>query len=352
MEIKKIGEFKKMEKLSQMNEKTLKEKNHTIAAYAGYIENEFELLECTSGGVATALAREMIRQGGYVAGVSYSSDFYKAQYEIINEEKEISKFKGSKYIEVDKGSIFNDVKTLLEKGEKVLFFGLPCVVAAIRKFIGKEYDEFIAVELICHGPTSNEVHLQYVKSLEERYHSKIVDFTVRKKEQLWLPIYLYARFENGQEYRKKFYSTEYGYAFSVMPMKHCLNCIFKGDNRTGDLMIGDFWGANSKDEFWNSKGVSAILVHTQKGHQFLKKIQSIKLFPTTFDRIVEENRNILQRRKSHVEGERFKILFQKKGLFYAAKHTRTIKRKIKIFLVRLVPNFLKPILKKYYHKLK
>lgn len=322
--------------------------DHTIAAYAGYIEDTNELLECTSGGVATALARRMIRQGGYVAGVSYSPDFYKAQYEIIHEEEEVSRLKGSKYVEVDKGTIYKDVKTLLEQGEKVLFFGLPCVVAAMRKFLGKEYNGFVAVELICHGPTSKEVHSQYVKNLEERFQSKIVQFTVRRKEQAWLPMYLYARFENGKEFKQEFYSTEYGYAFSVMPMQYCLKCMFRGDQRTGDLMIGDFWGANQQDEFWNSKGVSAILVHTQKGHDFLKSTENLRLFPSTFERIVASNRNIVERRRPHAEGDRFRVLFQQQGLFYAVKHARTLKRKIKLCLVRLLPRSIKPIFKKWY----
>ena len=204
-------------------------------AYAGYIFDDQPLLQCTSGGIATALSQEMIHEGGYVAGVSYKEDFSGAHYEIVHQIDQLNRFKGSKYIDVEKGTIYADVKALLDRGEAVLFFGLPCVVAALRRYLGKKYEKLIAVELICHGPTSAEVHRQYVSHLERKFQSKIVDFSVRCKDGAWLSGYLYAKFENGQVFQKSFYHTEYGYAFNVMAKNGCYTCQFRGDNRTGDI---------------------------------------------------------------------------------------------------------------------
>lgn len=132
-------------------------KSHDLACYAGYIKDDTELLECTSGGIATALARQMIQDGGYVAGVAYSDDFYRAEYLITRNESDLNKFKGSKYFHFDKKTIYKDIKVLLDSNERVLFFGLPCIVAALRSFLGRDYDNLIACELICHGPTSQKV---------------------------------------------------------------------------------------------------------------------------------------------------------------------------------------------------
>lgn len=326
--------------------------NHDIATFAGYIDNSKELLQCTSGGLATALSVKMIKEGGYVAGVRYSDDFKKAQYDIINCIQDLDKFKGSKYIEVDKGTIYKDVKTLLDNGNRVLFFGLPCMVGAMKSFLKKDYDNLITVELICHGPTSSKVHQQYTEYLEEKYQSKIVDFSVRKKIDKWEPCYLYAKFENGESFAKEFYRTEYGYAFSVMCVASCYNCKFRGNERVGDIMIGDFWGATENDEFWNSAGVSAILVHSEKGLDYLKSTDGIKLFETTFERIVERNLNIIQTRKPSPEKEKFERLFAEKGLFYASSHARGIKGRIKRAIIKIIPNSIKPFAKKIYHVIK
>ncbi len=305
---------------------------HDIAAYAGYLKDDRELLSCSSGGVATALSRAVIQRGGYVAGVTYSEDFSCAQYAIAHTEEALEGFKGSKYTDAEKGTIYSDVQALLEQGETVLFFGLPCVVAALRAFLKKDYDGLLAVELICHGPTDAKVHRQYVAYLQTKYQSRLVDFSVKRKKESWTPGYLYAAFENGEEFYERFYHTEYGYAFSVMAKKPCYTCRFRGDNRTGDMMIGDFWGADENDPFWNKKGVSSILVHSEKGLKWLLSTETLQLYETTVERVLEKNPNVMQPRKKRPETDKFSRLFAEHDLFYAAKHSRSLKTRLKGFV--------------------
>lgn len=307
-------------------------KSHDIAVYAGYLADDAELLQCSSGGIGTALARQMLKNGGYVAGVAYSEDFKEARYEIIDSIDQLDKFKGTKYTDTTKGSVYADVKQLLDAGKPVLFVGLPCVVAALHRYLGKEYDNLLTVELICHGPTLAEVHRQYIVHLEEKYQSKIVDFSVKRKDGAWTPGYLYAKFENGQVFQERFYHTEYGYAFSVMAKKACYNCQFRGNNRTGDIMIGDFWGATEEDEFWNKKGISAILVHTQKGDDFINSTDGIKIFPSTFERVVKQNPNVVKPRSVHKQTAKFEKVFAERGLFYAVKYSKGFLRRVKAFI--------------------
>ncbi len=265
----------------------------------------------------------------------------------------MDKFKGSKYVEVDKGTIYKDVKRFLDEGKTVLFFGLPCVVVAMKSFLQKDYENLITVELICHGPTSVKVHQQYIEHLEEKYNSKVIDFSVRKKLGSWTPPYLYAKFANGKTFQDEFCRTEYGYAFSVMSRPFCYNCKFRGNARVGDIMIGDFWGGAAKrDEFWNKDGISAILVHTIRGNMLLKATDGIKLFETSFEKIVGSNLNIVQTRKPSSEREKFEKLFAKYGLFYAAKHSKSMKTKVKNCMVKMIPSSMKPFAKKIYHTIK
>ena len=307
-----------------------------IAVYAGYLENNSEILTCSSGGIATALSRRMIQEGGYVAGVAYSEDFHSVRYEIAHSIEQLERFKGSKYVDAEKGTVFQSVKSLLDQGNKVLFFGLPCIVAAIRFFLGKTYPGLITCEVVCEGATTADVHRQYIEHLEKKYKSRITEFSVRHKVGAWTPKYLYAKFENEKEYLKEFRRTEYGFAFKVKGKAPCYQCRFKADNRTGDLMLGDFWGAGQEDPFWNKNGISVVFVRTEKGHTFLKETKGVRLFTTDFGRAVANNPMVVRSRKVRSEKEKFERLFKKRGLIFAARHARTTERKIKDFLLDVI----------------
>lgn len=308
--------------------------DHDIAAYAGYVEDSQELLSCSSGGVATTLARQMIRQGGYVAGVTYTPDFKEAVYAVTNRMEELELFKGSKYCAVKMGTVYADVKALLDADEQVLFIGLPCGVAGLRAYLKRDYAGLVTAELICHGPTPAKVHRQYVQHLEERFGSTLTDFSVKRKKGAWTPGYLYATFENGAVYEKPFYHTEYGYAFATLAGKACYSCRFRGNNRTGDLMLGDFWGATEQDVFWNKEGVSSILVHTEKGKQLLLDTPDLRLFDTTFQKIVAGNPNIIKPRSDRANRAKFEQLLDRHGLFYAVQHSKSFLSRVKARLKR------------------
>lgn len=326
--------------------------NHDVAVYGGYLENNDELLKSASGGIATALAEYMIEQGGYVAGVAYSEDFYNAEYILFHDKSNIARLRGSKYIECDKKRIYADVKALVNAGEKVLFFGLPCTVTAMYKYIGNRPDSLITCELVCHGPTRAKVHKEYVESLEKKYKSKIIDFSVRYKKDEWLPAYLYAKFSNGSIFEEPFYDTEYGYAFSVLGKESCYHCAFKGNNRQGDIMVGDFWGADETDDFWNKYGVSSIFAETEKGNAFLLSTPGIKLYPTTFERAVQSNPMVIQSKTKSSDREKFSKLLSEKGLAYAAKHTPSVKSQLKRNIRQCIPKSIRPVAKKLYQSIK
>ena len=309
---------------------------HDVAVYGGYVCDDEKLLQCTSGGIATALSEYMLSLGGYVAGVAYSEDFYKAEYVVTNDPADIERFKGSKYVDCDKKGVYARVKELLEAGEKVLFVGLPCTVGALYKTLGGRPENLVTCELICHGPTMPKVHSDYVKYLEKKYGSKVVDFSVRRKKDAWEPGYLYARFENGKVFLRDFYQTEYGYAFAVLGRESCYGCKFRGNNRQGDLMLGDFWGATQEDAYWNKRGVSVIFVETEKGDAFLKAAPGIKLFPAAFEKAVAGNPMVIRPRKESRYKKQFAKLLEEKGLFYAAHHAAGLKTKVKWMLLKLL----------------
>ncbi len=324
---------------------------HDCAIYAGYLDDDAKLLQSASGGIATALSEYTLQQGGYVAGVAYSRDFYKAQYVVIHDISEIDRLKGSKYVDCDKKNIYSEVRQLLDAGEKVLFFGLPCVVGALYRYLGCRPDNLLTCELICHGPTLPQVHTDYVHFLERKYKSKLQAFSVRYKNGQWRPPYLYARFENGQVFKKAFYKTEYGIAFCELAKESCYHCKFKGNNRQADIMLGDFCGATEKDVFWNKYGVSSIFAETEKGDQFLKSTPGIKLYPTTLARAVEKNPMLINSKDRSSHRDRFATLLSEKGLMYAATHYLTLRKRVTRAIAQLIPRKLRPTVMRIRKKL-
>lgn len=215
------------------------------------------------------------------------------------------------------------MKNLLEQGKEVLFIGLPCIVAALYKFVGVRPENLLTCELVCHGPMEQKVHDEYIGYLENKYRGKLIDFSTRHKKNEWMTSYLYAKFSNGRIFEKPFYETEYGIAFSILGRASCYQCQFKGNNRQGDIMVGDFWGAKEGDEYWNRYGVSSVFVETLKGKNFLLEIPNIKLFPTNFEKAVIENPMVIVSKTKDERREKFLEMLSEKGLMYAASHLFT-----------------------------
>ena len=324
---------------------------HDVAIYGGYLNDNAKILQSASGGIATALSEFMLQQGGYVVGVTYSDDFCKAEYVIIDNISDVRKLKGSKYVDCDKRNIYSDIKKLIDAGQKVLFFGLPCIVGALYNFIGERPENLLTCELICHGPTYAKVHSDYIAFLEKKYRSRIIDFSVRHKNGTWTPGYLHAKFENGHIFQKPFYETEYGFAFSILGKKACYHFNFKGNNRQADIMVGDFWGATEADVFWNKHGVSVIFAETEKGNSFLKSTPGIILFDTNFERAVERNHMVIESKIQNIKRDRFEELLLNKGLIYATNHCYGWKGVLKNTVKKMIPNRMRPIIKIFAKKL-
>lgn len=326
--------------------------NMPLAVYGGYIDDNEKLMKSASGGIATALSERMIELGGYVAGAAYDASFEKIEYIIVDNINDLDKLKCSKYAESEKNNIYIRTIELLKQGHSVLFTGLPCEVAALNKMTGGKYDSLITCELVCHGPTLKKVHQEYICYLKEKYKSQLVAFNLRYKKNGWHPSYLQAVFANGVVYEKPFYHTEYGVAFSILSRPACFKCAFKGERSTADITIGDYWGAQESDVFWNENGVSVIFVHTTKGYNYLRDIEKVRLFESSFEHAVAKNQNVIRPRKKPDNYDVFLELFETRGLKYAVKQTQSMKSNI-ISLIRLcIPQRLITLLKKLSAQLK
>ena len=312
--------------------------------YFGYLRDKKELLTVTSGGFCTAIANHIIANRGVVYGKSYSDNFRSIRNTRVATSGEVESLKGSKYIYCQEPLPVENIIHDLGRGE-VLFIGLPCEVAALKKTLQvREVDvgNLITVDLICHGPTSPEIAKEFLDSLEKGYHSKIIWMTVRYKKGAWRPPYLYAKFENGKEYIKPFYQTDYGIAFLHYIRKQCYECKFKGEKHVADITVGDGWGISQSSGFFNNFGVSTILTRTTKADAVLYALDGFDFIETTENDALANNRRYYFPSERTEKCVRFEKDYSKFGLHRACLNTLTTKEKI----LRRLPKCIKAILKK------
>lgn len=234
--------------------------------------------DSTSGGLFSALAERIYKEGGYVGGAIFNED-YSVSHFISNDKKDLAALRSSKYLQSSAEGFYKLVRQLLKSGEKVLVCGTPCQMAALRRFLVKEYDNLVIVDFICLGVNSPKVFRKYLDYLEDRYQSKIVYFKAKNKELGWRQLTSKVVFQNKQVlYDTK--DTSYftiGYLYTkVFSRPSCYNCQFKGFPRMADITLADYWGAEHtvEKELDNDMGTSLIMLNSQKGKSYFETIKS------------------------------------------------------------------------------
>ena len=256
-----------------------------------------EVLEkSASGGAFAGFALKILDEGGSVFGCAYDDDLNAVQIRIDLPEK-LSRLQGSKYVSSDSKQTFIEAKTVLDSGKKVLYSGRPCQIAGLLKFLGKEYENLITVDLVCHGVPSQLLFSKYLEWLGKKTGGTIIYYGFRDKDiggwscggkfktktktktktmEASCDPY-YASFLRGETYRLS-----------------CYECPFANTERIGDLTVCDFWGVEKfYPEIDTKNGVSGIIVNSQKGKKLLEKCSaSFSIKKISIDELKMQNTNL------------------------------------------------------------
>lgn len=230
----------------------------------------------TTGGMFTALAECMYAQKGYVGGAIHNDDFSVSHF-ISNNRNDLLKLRRSKDLQSNAEGFHKKVKTLLDQGEKVLACGVPCQIAGLLNYLGKDYENLITVDLICAGVNSPKVWRKYLDYIEDMNGSKIIWTENKSKEYGWNKLTQKFVFENGEEYfdTDKTSLFTHGYIVSHLYCRpSCYECNFKGFPRIADITIGDFWGITKHTNNHSSNmGTNLVMINSDKGKTYFDKIK-------------------------------------------------------------------------------
>lgn len=219
-----------------------------------------------SGGIFTALSDLVLRQGGSVYGVALNEDFLAEHRRAITKE-ERNLFRGSKYIQSRMNGVYAQIRNDLRTGKIVLFSGTPCQTAAVRKAMENEKsDRLFLVDIVCHCVSSPIVWRDYLDEIEKKYDGKISAVDFRNKKFGWAA-HRESFVINGTEHDSHCFAQLF-YSHKIA-RPSCYYCKFKKIIRTSDITIADFWGIDKAIPGFNDdKGVSLVLVNTEKGQHF------------------------------------------------------------------------------------
>lgn len=256
-----------------------------LKVYACYNTNKDVRLSSSSGAVFSSLAENVLEQQGVVYGVAMSENCYSAEFISVTNKEQLTKLRGSKYLQAKVGNTYRSVKSDLMSGKLVLFSGTGCQVNGLKGFLGREYDNLICLDVICHGAPSPALWQKYATYQEEKNGGKLNGIYFRCKDNSWTDFgmkEICKGIPDGEI--KRLYISKDKDAYMQMFLRDyclrpsCYECAAKKVKRS-DLTIADFWGINNVAPDMNDgMGTSLVLVRTQKGKDaFEKIIGSMKL---------------------------------------------------------------------------
>ncbi len=344
------------------------ERHIPLEVYAAKNKDESIRMQSSSGGIFTLLAEKVIQEGGVVFGAAFDAN-WEVMHTYAETMEGLVDFRGSKYMQSRIGTAYQDAEYFLKQGRKVLFSGSPCQIKGLKLFLRKNYDNLIAVDFICHGVPSPKVWREYLKETIARKGGKnsvlsypipckigidAVDF--RSKSTGWKKFsFALTLSETSVEGVKNtvllssvFSENPFMRAFlaDLILRPSCYSCPSKSGRSGSDLTIADYWAIPQvAPEFDDDKGVSLVLVQTEKGKSFYQSLKEKTTFiVTSYQEAQGANGGFKEKTPMHPKRSRFFTEFAQSddiiGLI-----DRTLRIPLYRKLLKKVKNGIKKMLK-------
>lgn len=304
-------------------------------AYAARHKDISEVETSRSGAAFIAISDYILENGGVVYGAGYT-DHFRVVHKRATTKEERDEFKGSKYVQSDLRGVFRQVKKDLKEGLTVLFSGTPCQTAGLDSYIGRNLrKQLILVDIVCHGVPGPNLWRDYIAYLEKKQGDEICLVNFRDKQKYgWAAHHETFKFVKGGGSKMSFTYLFYQH---IMLRPSCGKCHFTNTKRPSDITIADFWGWENTDININKddKGVSLILVNTEKGREIFDAVKDrMTVIPAKLENCMQPN--LQHPSVFNKEWRMFEADYERKGFEYVMKKygDNNLKRKIHKFLGR------------------
>lgn len=248
-------------------------------------KNEYVRKQSTSGGAFSAIAEAIILLGGVVFGASMEEGFI-VKHTYSETLDNLSKFRNSKYVQSEIGESYKQCKEYLLKDRWVCFSGTPCQIFGLLKYLDKEYDKLITVDLVCLAVPSPKVFKKYLE-LRRKDIPQIDEIMFRNKDRGYKFPTLVIKGRNGDKKRKYQCGSEAdewlrlflkGYSIRTS----CRHCAFQKNHRSSDFTIWDCNNINKKNrKLDDDRGTSNIIVWNKKALRIFLSCKDNVIFKET-----------------------------------------------------------------------
>ena len=236
-------------------------------------KSEQAIKASSSAGVGYSLSQFGIKNEYYICGCIYDHKYSEARHILIypDEIDKIKMLQGSKYIQSITSDVLKDIYNMTAEN-KLIFFGTPCQVAAVRKLLqGKSMQNVILVDLICHGVPTYHLWEKYIKDIDKTYSTGLNPYVFfRSRTKNWHKRHIKI-FGNGNTYLKSERKDNFYALFrrGIVDMQSCSECPYR-EKSSADLRIGDYWGQKFQDSV---SPVSMVIANTKVGYELLNKLE-------------------------------------------------------------------------------
>lgn len=251
-----------------------------IKAFAGWNSNEKSRKNSASGGIAAAIYQYAVNYGALFVG-AYLDEHFECHLRMGSTDSDIEDFKNSKYTYSFPGSIYKQVASEIKSGKTAFFIGLPCQVAAIRKYFevrNLDTDRLYTVDIICHGTPDPDYLKQHIAFIE-RVNGVEAKKCFFRDAKFGTPNFAYTLYKHNS--KEPFYVKyvdqddlyQIGYHNALIYRDSCYSCKFAQSSRPGDMTIGDFHVFDVASCDIDINNVSTILANTGKGLGLIRTLE-------------------------------------------------------------------------------
>jgi coenzyme F420-reducing hydrogenase beta subunit len=245
----------------------------------------------SSGGIFPSLATKFVQEGGVVYGAAFAPDLTVEHIEVKDKEG-LEKLKGSKYVQSELYSAYEEVKDHLQNNKKVLFSGTTCQIAGLKKYLGNQTEGLLTVDVACHGVPSPGLWEKYVKAFEETHHCKLKSVNFRDKVRSWRQYDVVYTNTQNEDIRiaaeDDIFLSLFRQDMTLRPS--CYNCPSRNGRSGSDITLADLWSVHrTAPHLDDDNGASLVLVNSDQGKAYLEALKIDEICKVDPSEAVKEN---------------------------------------------------------------
>ena len=273
----------------------------TKNVYASWSQDPDVVLNSNSGGVFEGLANIMLNNCGVVYGAAFNEN-NEVIHTCVTKAEDVDKVIRKKYVQSNMKGVYSSIDRALRENKSVLFYGVPCLCAGVRNFVG--YNEnLLVVDMLCAGRPSPKVFKSYLDYVSKGRKPVRINFT--DKTLGWKNYSMRIDFEDGSFYSKSMHEDPFllGMHRNYMVKSSCYDCRYADTKRVGDITLANFYGLKGKNI--EEKGVTLVTANTKLGKTYLKLMEDYKFVRKEFDEAVVSNFTFSRPAKRPEDNDKF-----------------------------------------------